>query len=291
MNSLLFFVKSLNLDESHEYETEAVQLVSQCCNMCTNKEMSHCEDFSNSRQKCASYLHNFEMQNSIFDQLLNAVDLLNQDELKHFLSKFNCSCLSWPNSLKCCMQHIATLLKDSNSIRISDYVCCKKCQQDTASKLKKQHHEDDMTSKDKKSKDKFRRKFFGEVVSSTDSSDGQDDPKREQKFTSEANEDSKQFEIPKSSDINALSLKNGHSHETKSVDAALTPRKAIIKKPNTGTHSKSNGKAPSSARKNVHFIEDPKYGLLPVTIPDWQENFREPVYSAKLNKNLPEWKK
>lgn len=74
---------------------------------------------------------------------------------------------------------------------------------------------------------------------------------------------------------------------TKKIRSAplLTPRKAIIK----NLHYKNHDK-PNVNRKSVTF-EDPKYGFYQVEIPEWLEHLRDPVYSDKFSKALPEWKK
>jgi hypothetical protein len=75
---------------------------------------------------------------------------------------------------------------------------------------------------------------------------------------------------------------NNHSHYPKinviHNHSNLSPRKAIIKNAST------NKTKPSTPRKSVKFltIEDPKYGFVPVPIPEWQENLRDPLYSNKF---------
>ena len=62
-----------------------------------------------------------------------------------------------------------------------------------------------------------------------------------------------------------------------------------IKKSTLKTSSNNSNKV----RKSVHFLEDSKYGLVYVEIPEWQETFREPVYTNRSSKdsiNKPEWK-
>jgi hypothetical protein len=61
-----------------------------------------------------------------------------------------------------------------------------------------------------------------------------------------------------------------------------------IKKNEKSTLKTSNS---NNVRKSVHFLEDSKYGLVCVELPEWQETFREPVYTNRSsNESKPEWK-
>ena len=77
---------------------------------------------------------------------------------------------------------------------------------------------------------------------------------------------------------------DGTSPRTKEVISIkpLTP-KTIIKKPAYLMDANGQTAEVVSARhrKNVTFFEDPKYGMIPVEIPEWQETLREPTSIKK----------
>ena len=52
----------------------------------------------------------------------------------------------------------------------------------------------------------------------------------------------------------------------------------------------NNNTNTNKVKKSVQFIQDPKYGLMYLEIPEWQETFREPVYSSRSSSDKPEWK-
>lgn len=61
-----------------------------------------------------------------------------------------------------------------------------------------------------------------------------------------------------------------------------------IKKNEKSTLKTNNS---NKVRKSVHFLEDSKYGLVYVELPEWQETFREPVYTNRSSKeSKPDWK-
>ena len=269
LDHLIKTIKTFKSDhtifEDHKYINETLN---GCCNVCNIDENNE------QNENNMIYIKDLRIKDYIFEKFLQAIDILNDSDVKNVLKKFysfeNCQCITEKNSLKCC-------LKILNKSNLSTIECCKKCYFQRT--IKPEHFDDE--SKIQKAKDKFRRSFFGELISSTESggsssSDGQDENEiTEQKLNSEEN--SKINHVPK------LELNSA------------TPRKAIIKKSSTShvnvkqENSKKLGN--NSARKSVTFIEDPKHGLIPVEIPEWQEKLREPVYSKKYMPSLPEWKK
>jgi hypothetical protein len=280
--------------EDNNYISETLNA---CCLSCDN-------DANEDNEEDMKFVQSLNLKDRIFEKFLQANDLLNESDIKYTLKRFDslktsCACVSMKNSLKCCLKVLneKKLNKSNASMDIFEYSCCKKCQTQQQGQFIPEYCYDD-ERKIKKAKDKFRRSFFGDVISSTDSSDGQEEieDEKEKETLVENNVNSNLFHEAKSMDEN-LKI-SGPSVPTLDLNPP-TNYKTIIKKSNFNNTDKKHGSENSatnkngvqSARKTVQFIEDPKHGLVPVKIPEWQEKFREPVYSRKYSTSLPEWKK
>jgi len=290
-------IKSFKSDHSiFEDNNYISETLNACCLTCDN-------DANEDNEEDMKFIQGLNLKDRIFEKFLQANDLLNESDIKYTLKRFDslkasCACVSMKNSLKCCLKVLneKKMNKSNVSVDILEYSCCKKCQAQQQGQIKPEYCYDD-ERKIKKAKDKFRRSFFGDVISSTDSSeDGQEELEDEKGTLVENNVNSNLVDNEKSLDEN-LKI-SAPSVPTLDLNPP-TNFKAIIKKSNFNNgdkkhgpeHSATNKNGVQSARKTVQFIEDPKFGLVPVKIPEWQENFREPVYSRKFSTSLPEWKK
>lgn len=249
--------------ENNKYISETLN---GCCNYCNSCEVDH----TSTQLENILYLKEQRIKDIIYEKFLQAIDLLNDKDVMNILKKFdlfeNCKCISEKNSLKCCLKVLSEKISKSSTME-----CCQKCFLQRHIKIEYLNDE----SQIQKAKDKFRRSFFGEVISSTESGSSEDN----------------EIEEEKKSILEELPMQRQELNSP-------SPPKAIIKKStinfekNRETTMTNHKKAVNtSARKSVTFIEDPKHGLIKVEIPEWQDKFREPVYARKFTPSLPEWKK
>ena len=228
------------------------KLVNECCNICMSSyyENYSITDNQNNRKDWIEYFKinkdsvDFNLVNNLLD--INST-IINNTTNYQFLANFNenkhCLCLSNQNKLNCCIDEIYLKLNSADDGKLPEFCLNNKC----CKKCGAIENSDNIFA-----------------INLKTSIDTDDEMQNEAPSKPKENNNHNYSYYPK---INVI-----HNHDH------LSPRKAIIK--NTST----NKSKPSTPRKSVKFltIEDPKYGFVPVPIPDWQENLREPIYSNKF---------
>lgn len=273
-----FFNSKLNLNQSKNdkksskktNKNDSVKLI----NPTFDEKLDYLKSFVTDDEILFSVLTSYtKAYDLLYNSTLNSSNLVDDNVLLMLKLQRNCSCIL--NGMKCCLETIFTAISSENvnlPDNFKEYLCCSSCKP-----IVEQHVNEvvlDESNLSQKEKDQFRKKFF--CSSSVETDEEKDEKKTIRNEQPISNNGS--FK-------NSLQINKNASLINASIE---TPRKTIIKKANAKINDQAHKK--NSARKSVHFIEDEKYGFLPIEVPEWQENFREPVYSGKFRKNLPEWK-
>jgi len=239
--------------------------VENCCGECKseiNRETVY--------QKKLGYLQNkhsnSEETHDLFKNLLSASNLLYEPKTSEFFAKFysnnRCKCLK-RNSFTCCLRALYENIENIKNGKLpqsfQDYRCCGNCEQfeidsvDTNNEERLKNNETILSTK---------HHLNGLTTPSNDSRILQTEVKTDQSEI--------MFEKEKQS-ISQKSKENASVAKPKSFKPtlSLTPRKTIIKTKQASESVKEPfSSVRSSKGKTVHFIEDPKYGFLPVKLSD-----------------------
>ena len=254
-----------------------------CCNACFNWNQSN-----------DSHL---DLRNSPPTELVQASRLLiSNQELSSFLltrPPNDCFCMSGQNLFKCCIEtmHAQTQKLGYNQMpdilpdRFFTNKCCLNCKPTTSAATKttqstttSQYQEENPS----KIKDKFWAQFF---YHSDPYNEAMSDEARAKLLVSKSVERLISL-VPEMATKKPRAPRHGVAYVssvTANYSSDALEIKSNIKKKSTSTQVLNPN------RKCVTFIEDPKFGFMPVTVPDWQENLREPAYSNKMSKFLSEW--
>ena len=264
-----------------------------------NKAFNHINCEEKSKPKWFIYFNDMKITNRLefISNTLRASNLLRDACVQKFFSKHaaNCDCLNLSNPFKCCIEKMYSILHDLDNLdlkffdNLENNYCCLSCQGGG----NKTEDEIPATNNDHDAQE--ARNAFKLKKSSSDSSN-------KDSFDNQVNL------IQSESNISIESLDdffNNMNVSTKSKNNSIGKNKVTEKhqevftagedtKMNSNSKSvlkKSKYNTPSvKKRKNVTFYLDPKYGFVPLEIPEWQENLREPVYSASTKVTNPEWR-
>lgn len=258
-------------------KTNDVTLSENCCNECFTFEQ----------------IEPVHLNDESFNGLIDAIDLLSNNEFKRFIRKFrkkntDCACFLGNNNFRCCIDAIYENLKENNFKSLNPSFikikCCLKCVKPVENK------HDNIEQKTKEPTDSVRSSL--DELAELSQLDKQKDEiaKKSIQETFElffqhekSMEEEKMSSFGDNKQNSNLSLKKENLKIKPSKTE--TPRRSIIK----DTSKQQLFKKTIVTKKSVSF-EDPKHGFIRVEIPDWLEHLREPVYSNNFNKNLKEWK-
>lgn len=185
----------------------------------------------------------------------------------------DCDCLSTPKLLTCCIETIYEHVSgeiNSDKQRLPECLikqkCCQHCYSSSSAKidqvpLNKIDKQSSTEKNEQPNKTDFWQSFFGFIEEDKKSQESKNEPVHELVKNSPAV-------------ISGPARLAPEAPQNKETGC----KKSLLKK----SHSPLN-----SSRKSVTFIEDPKFGFLPVEIPSWQESLREPKNPKK--KATPDW--
>jgi hypothetical protein len=308
---------SNDLDSTPEQRESFVEIF---FNSSSNKiQISKLDDQINDNRDKLNYLTNLRYENiesiKLLIKYLNAREILSSDsknlvrqddELEEFLSSIKCSCISTENVLNCCIEKIYTHSKQFSSDQVPDKLpecffknkCCLKCGS-SFEKADNSFSKALNTVESKQIENSRNTSCFWEVFFGAN-----DKQEEDNRHVSQSNEKIAENQT-ENNDNNNISQEIQNSIESifnlipePVIEPKLNEQKAKLNYINqayfdNNTKSiikKKPNKPLNPNRKSVTFFEDKKFGFQVVDIPKWQEELREPVYSSKLTKNLPEWR-
>ena len=254
-----------------------------------NKKAFNCiNSVENSKTNWFMYFNDIQVINrhEFLSNTLRASNLLRDKSVQKFFSKHatNCDCLNLSNPFKCCIEKMFLILQDLKNIdleffdNLANNYCCLNCED--CNKIQEEIHETNNEHDAQEARNAFKLK-----KSSSESVDN------EVNFVQSENFDKPNISIQSVDDFfnnMSISKKNVSSIGKNEMAEKLNNKSNSIKTKSALKKSKSN--TPVKKRKNVTFYFDPKYGFMPLEIPEWQENLREPVYSASSKVNNPAWR-
>jgi hypothetical protein len=237
--------------------------VETCCGECQN-EINRETIYQNKLDYLKNQHSNSEAIQSLFKNLLSASNLLYEPKINEFFAKFfsnkRCKCLT-SNNFSCCLKalldNVENMRNDHFPQSFQDYSCCGICEQFDMNPI-------DIINK--------------ESIENTEIA-----LNNKQNELKELSNDVKLIKMAIDQFENVLDIEkqsiSQKSKENQNQSAAkpkafkptlsLTPRKTIIKQKQPSESAKEPFSSTRSSKgKTVQFIEDPKYGFLPVKLSD-----------------------
>jgi hypothetical protein len=292
-----------------------------CCSICL--DFSN-ESYAKSEASFKALIAKYGYSDLISD-LLDASSILNNEIYRKFISSFStsennllsksCFCAVAPNFFKCCIETIYDHAQSFEFNKVPDKLpesllsskCCLNCHKLHAA-MPQNMNSDQLDVEVKQAESNKNTNFWGTFF--IDHEEEDETPRAEMIQGQVENDKKNASDLPLVENIPDLVLEPSATLSKLQVTDISTPPPLILsskapplrlkksspkfvnfdlKKPTTKNRFVSN-KPLNPNRKSFTFIQDSKYGFMQVEIPDWQDKLREPVYSSKSTKNLPEWR-
>ena len=251
-------------------------LIDNCCLNCIDYKFEYFDD--NEGPKWFMDLLKFTHKYRFMNDFINASNSLRRPLVNLFLINLEsdqCSCLD--NNIECCIEKKFDEIYHANNIS-SLFKCCKNCGTKETEIAKTNNIFRQNSSEPSSPEIETILKNF----------------KAENRVIEDLFENSTQMlessniaviDDNKFKKINDLTVKLNKMPKPIQTNGNFLPQKSILK-----TLSIKKNPLGESKSKSVAFFLDPKLGFMPIPIPEWQISLREPLYSTKSSKSLPEWK-